>query len=245
MLIALTALVGLCFGSFANVLIARIPAGESVVSPPSHCPHCQHQLGVADLVPVVSYLWLRGRCRYCQERISSRYPLVELATAGLFVLVHLQQGWSAGTLAGWALALILLTSALTDIDAGIIPDLLTYPGMVLGLVFSPWGPGIISSLEGAFFFGGLFWLLAFISGGGMGGGDIKLAVVIGLFTGLSGSLLALVLAALSGGIFSLVLVVMGKAGRKTPIKFGPFLALAGMVAFLYAGPIIKWYLGIF
>lgn len=237
------AAVGLLFGSFTNVIIARIPHGESVVTPSSHCPRCGHRLGVLDLVPVLSWLFLKGKCRYCQEAISIRYPAVELLTAALFMGVFLRWGISAYTLAGWALTVILVSSAFIDLDEGIIPDVITIPGVVLGLVVSFVTIGFFPALWGALAFGGVLFLVAVISKGGMGGGDIKLAAVIGAFTGLPGAAVTLLLSSFMGAVFGITLMLMGRAGRKTPVKFGPFLAVAAYTAYLFSNEIVAWYLG--
>ena len=237
------AAVGLIFGSFTNVIIARIPHGESVVTPSSHCPRCGHRLGVLDLVPVLSWLFLKGKCRYCQEAISIRYPAVELLTAALFMGVFLRWGISAYTLAGWALTVILVSSAFIDLDEGIIPDVITIPGVVLGLVVSFVTIGFFPALWGALAFGGVLFLVAVISKGGMGGGDIKLAAVIGAFTGIAGAIFTLLLPSFLGSVFGLSLMALGKAGRKTPVKFGPFLAIGAYTAYLFSNQIAAWYMG--
>jgi len=237
------AAVGLIFGSFTNVLIARIPTGESIVTPPSHCPRCGHRLGVLDLVPVLSWLFLKGKCRYCQEAISIRYPAVELLTAALFMGVFLRWGISAYTLAGWALTVILVSSAFIDLDEGIIPDVITIPGVVLGLVVSFVTIGFFPALWGALAFGGVLFLVAVISNGGMGGGDVKLAAVIGAFTGIPGAIITLLLSSFLGAVFGITLMALGKAGRKTPVKFGPFLAIGAYTAYLFSNQIAAWYMG--
>lgn len=234
---------GLLFGSFTNVIIARMPAGESIVSPPSRCPRCREQLRAVDLVPVFSYLFLRGHCRHCQGKISPRYPLVEALCALLFIGVYLRWGLSTVTAAGWVFAVILLAAAFIDIDHGIIPDRLTYPAIVMGLVLSFRTLAFLPALYGTLAFGGLMLAVAFISNGGMGGGDVKLAAVIGAFTGLTGSAVTLLLASFSGAIFGLIIMTVEKTGRKTPVKFGPFLAASAYTAFLFADAIASWYLG--
>ena len=237
--------VGLLFGSFTNVIIARMPAGESIVSPPSHCPYCHERLKAVDLVPVFSYLFLRGRCRYCQESISLRYPLVEILCALLFIGVYLRWGLTITTISGCIFSVILLAVAFIDIDHGIIPDRLTYPGIIIGLALSFWTLGFLPALYGTLAFGGLMFTVAFISNGGMGGGDVKLAAVIGAFTGITGSAVTLLLACFSGAIFGVIIMAVNKTGRKTPIKFGPFLAISAYIAFLFADTIALWYLGLF
>ena len=236
---------GLLFGSFTNVIIARMPLEESIIFPGSHCPHCNHQLQAMELIPVISYLFLRGHCRNCGTKISLRYPLVEILCALLFLGVFLQKGMTISTIAGWLLAVILLGAAFIDIDHGIIPDRLTYPGIVIGLLLSFGTLGFLPALAGSLAFGGLLFAVAIISNGGMGGGDIKLAALIGAFTGITGSAITLLMASFLGAIFGLVLILIKKTGRKTPIKFGPFLALAAYTAFLWANDILSWYLGLF
>ena len=220
-----------------------MPAGESIVSPPSRCPRCREQLRAVDLVPVFSYLFLRGHCRHCQGKISPRYPLVEALCALLFIGVYLRWGLSTVTAAGWVFAVILLAAAFIDIDHGIIPDRLTYPAIVMGLVLSFRTLAFLPALYGTLAFGGLMLAVAFISNGGMGGGDVKLAAVIGAFTGLTGSAVTLLLASFSGAIFGLIIMTVEKTGRKTPVKFGPFLAASAYTAFLFADAIASWYLG--
>ena len=236
--------VGLLFGSFTNVIIARMPVGESIVFPPSHCPHCHERLRAVDLVPVFSYLFLRGHCRYCQQTISIRYPLVEVLCALLFVIVYLRWGLTMTTVSGCVFSVILLGAAFIDLDHGIIPDILTYPGIIIGLLLSFGTLGFLPALYGTLAFGGLMFAIAVISKGGMGGGDVKLAAVIGAFTGVTGSAVTLLLASFSGAIFGLIIMAVKKTGRKTPIKFGPFLAMAAYIAFLFADAIATWYLGL-
>jgi len=194
-------------------------------------------------VPVLSWLFLKGKCRYCQEAISIRYPAVELLTAALFMGVFLRWGNSAYTLAGWALTVILVSSAFIDLDEGIIPDIITIPGVIIGLAVSFFTIGFFPALWGALAFGGVLFLVAVISKGGMGGGDIKLAAVIGAFTGLPGAAVTLLLSSFMGAVFGITLMLMGRAGRKTPVKFGPFLAVAAYTAYLFSNEIVAWYLG--
>jgi len=238
-------ILGLLFGSFANVIIYRMPKEESIVYPPSHCPSCNARLKAWDLVPVLSWLFLQGRCRYCKEKISFRYAVVELLCGVLFLGVYLRYGLTMETLAGFMFAVILLASAFIDLDHGIIPDRLTYPGIALGLLLSFWTLGFLPALYGTLAFGGLMFIIAVVSNGGMGGGDIKMAGCIGAFTGLIGSAVTLIMAAFLGAIFGLVLILLKKGGRKTAVKFGPFLAVSAYTAYLYAENIFHWYLGSF
>lgn len=245
MLFALSIIAGLIMGSFLNVVIYRLPRGESVVWPGSHCPNCGQNLKARDLIPVLSYIWQRGECRYCGARISLRYPLVELITAATFLLTYLQWSISWQGLAGIILTVLLIPAAFIDIDHGIIPDRLSITGIIIGLLLSPFTTGFTSSLSGALLFGGIFFLAALISRGGLGGGDIKLAAAIGAFTGWQGALLAFILSSLLGGIWGFILLLSKKANRKTAIKFGPFLALGGWVAYTWGTQIISLYLNLF
>lgn len=242
---ALVFVAALLIGSFLNVVIYRVPRKESLFWPGSHCATCGQVLKVWDLIPVVSYLWLRGRCRSCEERISIRYPLVEVLTAITFYLVYLRWGLSVWTAAGWAFTAILIVAAFTDIDEGIIPDLITYPGILLGITFSIFTIGIKTSLIGMLVFGAAFFLIAILSHGGMGGGDIKLAAAIGAFAGLQGALLVFIISSQAGGLWALGLLAMKRADRNTAVVFGPFLSLGAYIVFLYGSQLLDLYLGMF
>jgi len=236
---------GLVLGSFLNVLIYRLPRGESIVWPGSHCVTCGHQLGILDLVPLVSYMSLRGRCRYCGKKISRQYPLIEIATAVLWVLVYAQYGLSMVTLVGCIFAAILLVAAFTDINEGIIPDRLTYPGILLGITSAYFTMGLQTAILGAVVFLAVFLFIALVSRGGMGGGDIKLAAVIGAFVGLKGILPVFIISSVLGGIWALILLVRGQAERKTAIKFGPFMSLAAFLVYVWGQDLILLYLSWF
>lgn len=232
-------LLGLIFGSFANVVIYRLPRGESVVFPASRCPDCGHPLGPRDLIPGLSWLWLRGRCRNCGARISPRYPLVEGMMALLFLLVMLRWGWSFMAMTGCLLGFVLLCAALIDLDLGIIPDRLTMPALGAGLGLAFFTGGIGPALVGATGMAGLFLLLALLFEDGMGGGDIKLAGVIGAFCGWPGTMMTLILVAILSGLVLLFLLWRGGIKARTPVPFGPVLSLAGFLAYNYGA---EWYM---
>jgi leader peptidase (prepilin peptidase)/N-methyltransferase len=244
MWIAVAAVGGLLVGSFFNVVIARLPAGESLMKPPSHCPHCGHAVRPYDNIPVVSWLILRGRCRDCGEPISIRYPLVEALTAALLVAVVLVKGADEDAWLGIALVLTLVPITFIDIDHQIIPNVIVGPSAVVALVIlGLTDPDAIpdhliaGAAAGAFFF---LAVLAYPRGMGMG--DVKLAAVMGLYLGSSVAP-ALLAAMLSGTIVGgVVMARKGVAeGRKTKIPFGPFLALGALVG-LFVGPeIVDWY----
>jgi leader peptidase (prepilin peptidase)/N-methyltransferase len=235
----------LLLGSFFNVVIYRLPRQESVVWPGSHCTACGNSLKAWDLIPVLSYLWLGGRCRYCHDKISPRYPLVEILTAVTFLMVYLKWGISVEAGAGWIFTAILIITAFTDINEGIIPDIITYPSIIIGLCLSYYTIGFKSSALGAIVFAGIFLITAILSRGGMGGGDIKLAGVIGAFTGLEGAIMTLMISSLAGGLWAVLLLCRGKADRKTAIKFGPFLAASAWLVWLYGGKLLDLYWALF
>lgn len=238
-------ILGTIFGSFLNVVIYRLPRGESVVFPPSHCPSCGKRLQASDMVPLLSYIFLKGKCSYCGAKISFRYFGVELLTGIAFVLVYMQWGFSLETVAGLLLTLVLISSAFIDFDQGIIPDKITYPAFTAGICLAFGTVGIKSALLGVLFYAGIFLIVAVLSRGGMGGGDVKLAAVTGSFTGLPGAVTAFILSALLGGLFSLILILAGRAGRKTKIRFGPFMAIGGFTAYNYGLQLAGFYLGLF
>lgn len=231
---------GLIIGSFLNVIIYRIPNQESIVRPRSRCTVCGHDLTVNDLVPLLSFIWLKGKCRYCNAKISIQYPLVELITAVIFLLVFLKGGLSTWTLAGLIFTSVLIVASFTDINEGMIPDLLTYPSLILGLVLSNFTIGIRLALIGSLAYALLLYVIAVLTKG-MGGGDIKLAAVIGAFVGPVGSFMVFVISSLLGLIWVIPLLIMGKVTRKTSIKFGPFLALAATVVYIYGNEVLYFY----
>jgi leader peptidase (prepilin peptidase)/N-methyltransferase len=253
LIIFLFALLGLVVGSFLNVCIDRLPRNESIVYPPSHCAICQHKLGFKDLVPVFSYLRLHGRCRYCQATIPRRIFWVELATGLIFALLYWHYGLSAelGIMAFYACLFTIIF--VIDLEHGLILNKVVYPGMVIALLLSllphPWLTQWIvtgvanAALGGAIGFVILF-LIAIVSRGGMGWGDVKLAALIGLATGFPLVFFSLIMGAIVGGIVAVALLIAKKKTRRETIPFGPFLALAAMITLLWGSDILNWYLGL-
>jgi len=243
------ALFGAVIGSFLNVVAYRLPRRESLASPGSHCPRCEHPVRPYDNVPVISWLALRGRCRDCGERISGRYPLVEALTAVLFaaiVAVHFDDVPSM--VLGIVLVAFLVPLTLIDLDSRTLPDRLTAPAAVLALVLgTALDPGGESERLIAATAAGLFFFVAwYVKPGGMGFGDVKLAAVLGLFLGQA--VAVAVFAALIAGVLvgAVVMRRMGVArGRKTALPFGPFLALGGVLAVLAGDPLVDAYLSTF
>jgi len=249
----LFALLGLVVGSFLNVCIDRLPRNESIVNPPSHCSACQHKLTAKDLIPLFSYLRLRGRCRYCQAAIPRRLFWVELATALIFALLYWHYGLSVelGVMAFYACLFIIIF--VIDLEHGLILNKVVYPGMVVALLLAllpqSWlaqqiGTRVAyAALGGAIGFG-IFLLIAIVSRGGMGWGDVKLAALIGLATGFPLVFFSIIMGAILGGIVAVALVIAKKRKRRETIPFGPFLALAAMITLLWGSNILSWYLGL-
>ena len=256
--IVIFALLGLALGSFLNVCIDRLPTGKSIVRLPSHCNSCDRALRPPDLVPLFSYLWLRGRCRYCSARIPIRLPIVELATCLIFALLtwHSFQAWDG---LGLELAIAIVYACLflvifvIDLEEGLVLNSVVYPGMALAFVFSffwPWPEiiwpdiGVLSALLGSAVGFGFMLLPYIIWRGGMGGGDVMLAGLIGMVAGFPLVFVALLLGILSGGLVAILLLILRLRTRKDPIPFGPFLAAAAVVALLWGQEILFWYTGL-
>jgi leader peptidase (prepilin peptidase)/N-methyltransferase len=240
--------VGACVGSFLNVCVYRWPADESVVRPPSRCPSCGTRLKWRDNVPIFGWMLLRGRCRYCGARVSFQYPMVELATALLWLAAALRFGFSVRALASAVFFTILLGIALTDARTYLIPDQFTLGGTALGLALSsaPGGIGWLRSVQGAALGFGLLWAVAVLGKWAfrkeaMGGGDIKMMAMIGAFLGPPGVLLTVFLGALFGTI--IFAPISFRTGKLVP--FGIFLALGAAVTEPWGAAIIGWYVGRF
>jgi len=242
MLILLAAVLGLCIGSFLNVCICRLPERRSIAWPRSSCPHCGKRLAPRDLAPVVSYLCLGGKCRYCREPISPQYPIVELATGLLFAAVVAVHGVSLVSLRYLVFVSLLIIVAGTDINTRLIPNAVTYPGMAIGLILSLFIPGIsfLQSIIGLLVCGGVVYVLALASRGGMGGGDIKLMGMMGALLGWDAGLLALFIGAFLGSVVGIVRIAWGKQKRRDPMPFGPFLAVGGLISAFFAPSILSF-----
>ena len=250
---------GAVVGSFLNVVADRLPAGRSIVFPPSHCPECQRGLSAKDTIPLFSYLWLKGRCRYCRATIPMRLFWVELGTGVLFAFSY----WHYGL--GWELAMVVFYCCLfialliVDLEHGILPNKIVYPGMVVALVLAALGSmcgfeprsvsdsglglWIVDAAIGGSIGFGLLLIVALISRGGMGGGDVKLAGLIGLVTGFPLVFVAMFLGVVSGGLVAGVLLVTKVKKRKETIPFGPFLCLAAVATLFWGNNLLGWYLG--
>jgi leader peptidase (prepilin peptidase)/N-methyltransferase len=242
---------GLVCGSFANVLIHRLPRGESVAFPGSHCPVCGEPIPWTLNVPILSWLALRGKCAACKAPISARYPLVELSLGLLFLACAWTWGTSPRAAWGSAFCLLCVPLGLIDLEHQILPDKLTYPGMVTGLAFAfaGWGSPPLEALLGAAAGAlipaaviGAYWLIRREEG--MGWGDVKLLAMVGAFLGWKGMLLTLLAGAFLGSIVGGGYLLLSGRGRKTPLPFGTFLCAAALGVLFFGEAAWRWYAGL-
>jgi len=244
-------ILGAVVGSFLNVCIYRIPAGKSVVSPPSSCPYCGYRIRWYQNVPILSYLFLGGKCAGCRAHISLRYPAIEVLTGILFALTLYYFSFSTATLVYWIFASALVTITFIDLDHQIIPDVISLPGIVVGFVcsfFIPW-LGWLDSFLGILLGGGTLLAIAWLyeklaKREGMGGGDIKLLGMLGAFLGWKAIFPIVFIASLAGTLVGVPLMLLQKGDTKLAIPFGPFLAFAATVYLFWGQGIIRWYLGL-
>lgn len=235
---------GLVFGSFFNVVGLRVPKKESIAYPPSHCTNCDRRLTALDLVPVFSYLFLRGKCRTCCSSIHWVYPLMEAITGILFVASYLVFGFTPELIVAILFVSLLVIITVSDIAYMLIPDkvLLPFAVVLLGLRFviplDPWWNSLLGAAVGF----SLLFLIAIVSKGGMGGGDIKLFFVIGLVLGLGGTLMTLFFASFIGAVVGIIQLRFTKKGRKSPIPFGPSIAAAAIIVYFWGEGILTWYM---
>jgi leader peptidase (prepilin peptidase)/N-methyltransferase len=245
------AILGLAIGSFLNVCIHRLPRQASIVNPPSACPQCGYTLRWIDNVPVLSYVLLGGRCRQCRTPISVRYPIVELLTMAVFIGHVVVFGWDILLVPRLVFASILIALFAIDLEHHLLPNVITLPGIVVGLAFSLMlPPGIVDALIGTVVGGGVLWLIGeayyrYSGQEGMGGGDVKMLAMIGAFLGWKLVVLTLVLSSLLGSLIGLVVIVVRKGGLKHALPYGTFLSLAALFASLFGAPIVSWYLGLY
>lgn len=241
------ALFGLILGSFYNVAGLRIPKGESIVNPPSHCTACNRRLTAFELIPVLSYVIQGGKCKGCGAKVSPIYCVTEIATAVLFVISYLKFGFTAELAVALLFMSLLLIIVVSDLAYMLIPNkilLFFLPLLIIARIFSPLDPWW-DSLLGAVIGFGILLLIAVISKGGMGGGDIKLFFLIGLVLGTVHTLLTLFLASLIGMVVGIIVLKVRGQGRKTPIPFGPSIALGAGIAYFYGADLIDWYWQLF
>jgi leader peptidase (prepilin peptidase) / N-methyltransferase len=257
-------LAGAAVGSFLNVVADRVPSKKSIVSPPSHCDNCGRTLGKAELIPIFSYIGLKGKCRDCGASIPLRVLLVEIGTGLLYVLLLQRYGLSLefGVLCLYSGLFIALS--LIDLMHGILPNAIIYPAMPVALIiyvflgqnltglntnFFQWNfgfaflPALLNSLVGGIISFTLLLIVVILSRGGMGMGDVKLAGLIGLMTGFPLSIISLFITIITGGMVAVVLLLSRLRKRRDPVPFGPFLCLGALAAIIWGRDIILWYLG--
>ena len=242
---ALIGILGLVIGSFLNVCIYRIPKEESIAFPPSHCAKCQHNLSPIDLVPVVSYIFLKGRCKYCNEKISIRYPLIESFNAILYLIVYLKFGLTLIALKYCILVSILIVIGMIDYDTQFVFTSTTIFGGIIAGIFIViqaivYKGGIVDLISGGIIGFIIIGLIVVVTKG-MGEGDIEIATVCGLFLGVKGILLGLFLGTVIGGIVGIIILSLKLKKAKEKIAFGPCIAIGGLISMLWGSEMLKFY----
>jgi len=242
-------LFGLMIGSFLNVCIYRIPEGLSVVKPRSRCPHCSHQITAFENIPVLSYLFLGGKCSSCKTRISPRYVLVEMITAFIFWVTYTQTGLNMDLYMYAIFISLVIAITFIDFDHQIIPNTLLLIGLIPGLYpfirdgFSSWSTYIIGGFSLGFSFYAIAWIGYFaFKKEAMGMGDVKYAALIGLIMGWQAGIVAMALAFFSAAVIILILFLVGKANIGQRIPFGPYMSIGAIISLFWSQPIIDWYL---
>ena len=245
------AILGLAIGSFLNVCIHRVPRKASIVNPPSACPQCGYALRWVDNIPVLSYALLVGRCRQCRTPISIRYPVVELLTMAVFIGHALVFGWDILLVPRLLFASMLIALFAIDLEHHLLPDVITLPGIVVGLLFSVLlPPGIVDALLGTLLGGGVLWLMGeayyrFTGREGMGGGDVKMLAMIGAFLGWKLVVLTLLLSSVLGSLIGMLVIALRRGGLKHELPYGTFLSLAALFSSLVGDRLVAWYLGLY
>jgi leader peptidase (prepilin peptidase)/N-methyltransferase len=250
-ILVLATVLGLAIGSFLNVVIYRLPLGQSLLTPPSTCPSCRTRLRAIDNVPVLSWLMLGGRCHHCQAPISPQYPLVEFATGVLFLLITWVTPMGPLLAARLILVVILIVLFGIDLHHQILPNTITLPGIVIGFLFSLVGPpGWVSSLLGILLGAGILYGIAAAYYAvrreeGLGMGDVKMLAMIGAFLGWKAVLVTLILSSFSGALVGIGLIAFSRGGMRLALPFGTFLSLGALAAMLVGEPLVTWYSGFF
>ena len=248
--VVLIFILGLIVGSFSNVCIYRIPKNESIVYPASHCPKCHSPIKPVDNIPLLSYILLKGRCRNCKSKISIQYPIVEFLTGLTYLIIYLTYGLSIQSLIYIILSSALIIIAFIDLNEQIVPDVISLPGIVIGFILSFFVPYIsfINSGLGVIVGGGTILIIGL--GGSvifkkeaMGGGDVKLAAMIGAFLGWRFIIISLFLGFFLGALAGIILIMSKIKSREDVVPFGPFIILGSFITLLWGEKIISWYLG--
>ena len=241
-------LFGLCIGSFLNVCIFRIAKEENIAFPPSHCTSCSYELKVKDLIPVFSYIFLKGKCRNCKENISIQYPIVEILNSTIYVLLYLQFGLSISLIKYCLLVSLLIVIGFIDFETKYVYSSTVIFGIVSAVIFFIVDWIITKRIPVSLIIGGILgfgeiWLIVHLTGG-MGEGDVDIALIIGLFLGTNNILLALFLSFVIGGIAATFILVFKLNKGEREIAFGPYLAIGGILTMLYGTNLINYYLNL-
>ncbi len=252
--ILLVGLFGLAVGSFLNVCIDRLPRNLSIVALPSHCERCQHPLAPLDMMPLLSYLWLRGKCRYCKASFPVRIPVVETTTGLLFAYVSFRYEATIETVVVLAFVGVLVVVFFIDLEHNLILNRIMYPSIVAGLLLAPFGPlgdgqsalqAYLYALLGALVGAGVLYAIYLAARGGFGGGDVKLGGFLGAMLGVPKIFVALPMSFVAGGLVGIALIIFKVRSRKDTVPFGPFLAGAALVTLFWGEAIFDWYKGLF
>jgi leader peptidase (prepilin peptidase)/N-methyltransferase len=243
-------ILGLIVGSFSNVCIYRIPGNESIIYPASHCPKCHSNILPKDNIPLLSYILLKGKCRNCKTKISIQYPVVEFLSGLIYLIIYLLYGLSVQTLIYILLSSALIIIAFIDLNQQIVPDVISLPGIVIGCILSFFVSYIsfINSALGVVVGGGIILIIG-ITGSvifkkeAMGGGDVKLAAMIGAFLGWRYIIVSLFLGFFLGALTGIILIMTKIKKREDAIPFGPFIVLGSFITLIWGEQIISWYLG--
>jgi len=240
------AIFGLLFGSFANVCVHRIPLGESVVTPGSHCPSCNTAIAWYDNIPLLSWLMLGRKCRHCASPIAFRYPLLELTMSGIWGIIAWHYPPSLFLVQSIIFVSMLWVLTLIDLETFLLPNVITLPGIVIGLLFAWFGGYLIEASIGALAGYAVFWLVArlfFLATGreGMGQGDFKLLAMLGAFMGWQALPFIILLSSVTGTIIGSISLLMAKKGLQAEIPYGPYLAAAGVIWYFWSEYILAWY----
>lgn len=245
----LVLIIGLCIGSFLNVCIYRIPKEESIVFPASHCTSCGHELKFYELIPIVSYIFLRGKCIKCKSKISIKYPLIEILNGLLYLLLFIKYGLSFNFIFYCLLVSLLIVISIIDLESKYVYSSTTIVGVLLAIIYIIIGAylgevKILNNLLGGLIGYGIIFLIIILTGG-MGEGDADIAGICGLFVGIKGVLVALFLAIILGGIFASIVLILKIKDRKSEIAFGPYIAIGTLIWILIGQKILTLYVSFF
>jgi len=249
--IILIFVLGLIVGSFCNVCIYRIPRNESVIYPASHCPKCRTKIKPIDNIPLLSYILLKGRCHNCGSKISIQYPVVEFLTGLIYLIIYLIYGLSIQSLVYIVLSSALIIIAFIDLQEQMIPDIISLPGIVVGLILSFIVPymSFINSVLGALVGGGIILIIAWVGSiafkkEALGGGDVKLAAMIGAFLGWRYTIISLFWGFFIGALVGIILILSKIKSKEDMVPFGPFIVLGSIITLFWGEKILSWYIGI-